>query len=152
MKSIFDACLLFLHLAFGRSAHIDLGDTAGQLRQPLFQLFTIVVAGAVLDFATNLIDPSLDVAALAATFDDRRVVLVDDNLLGTTKLWQVNAFQLDPESFEDRLTTGQYCNVFHHRLAAIAISRRLHGGNRERSSQAIDHQVSPTPHHRRLRR
>ena len=42
--------------------------------------------GGDVDFSTQLINSALDIAALASTFDDRRVVFVDDHLLGTAEI------------------------------------------------------------------
>ncbi len=86
VQGVFDAGLLLLHLALGRGADVDLGHAAGQLGQPLFELLAVVVAGGVLDLAADLVDAALDVAALAGAFDDRRVVLVDDDLLRPAEL------------------------------------------------------------------
>ena len=86
MQGVFDAGLLLLHFALGRGADVDLGHAAGELGQPLFELLAVVVAGGVLDLAADLVDAALDVVALAGAFDDRRVVLVDDHLLGAAEL------------------------------------------------------------------
>ena len=86
VQGVFDAGLLFLHFAFGRGADVDLGHAAGELGQPLFELLAIVVAGGVVDLAADLVDAALDVGALAGAFDDRGVVLVDDDLLGAAEV------------------------------------------------------------------
>ena len=77
VQGVFDAGLLLLHLALGRRADVDLGDAAGQLGQPLFQLLAVVVALGVGDFAADGLDPALDGVVAAGALDDRRVVLVD---------------------------------------------------------------------------
>jgi hypothetical protein len=59
VQGVLDAGLLLLHLALGRGADVDLGHAAGQLRQPLFELLAIVVAGGVLDLAADLVDAAL---------------------------------------------------------------------------------------------
>src|SRR5581483_329672 len=38
LQCVLDAMLLLLHLGLGRSADLDHGDTAGQLREPLLEL------------------------------------------------------------------------------------------------------------------
>ena len=93
VQGVFDAGLLLLHLALGRGADVDLGHAAGELRQPLFELLAVVVAGGVLDLAADLVDAALDVGALAGAFDDRRVVLVDDDLLGPAELGERRRFR-----------------------------------------------------------
>ena len=84
-KCVFNAGLLFLHFAFSGSTDVDLSHAASQLGDSFFQLFAVVIAGAVRQFASNLLDASLDVSLLAATFDNRGVVLVDDDLASRTQ-------------------------------------------------------------------
>jgi hypothetical protein len=98
VQGVFDAGLLFLHFAFGRGADVDLGHAAGELREALFELLAIVIAGAVVDLAADLVDAGLDVVALAGAFDDRRVVLVDDDLLGAAEVGQRTLSSLMPRS------------------------------------------------------
>src|SRR6185295_4163116 len=138
VQGVFDAGLLLLHLALGRGADVDLGNATGQLGEALFELLAIVVAGRVVDLAADLIDAAFDVGALAAAFDDRRVVFVDDDLLGTAELIEADAFELDAEVFEDGLATSEDGDVFEHGLAAIAEARGLHGGHVERAAELVD--------------
>ncbi len=88
MQGVFHASLLFLHFAFGSGTYIHLGDTAGQLGQTFVQFFAVVIAGRVFDLTADLIDATLDFGTLAGTFDDRCIVLVDQNLLGTSQFSQ----------------------------------------------------------------
>src|ERR1044072_4882957 len=97
---------------------------SGERREPLFELLTIVVAGGVVDLAADLVDAAFDVLALAAAFDDRRVVFVDDHFLGAAELVERDAFELDAEVFEDGLATGEDRNVFEHGLAAVTEAGR----------------------------
>ena len=138
VQGVFDAGLLFLHFALGRGADVDLGHAAGQLRQALFELLAIVVAGGVVDLAADLVDAAFDVGALAAAFDDRRVVLVDDDLLGAAELIERDAFELDAEVFEDGLAAGEDGDVFEHGLAAIAEAGGLDGTDVERAAELVD--------------
>ena len=64
-------------------------------------------------------------ARLAGPFDDRRVVLVDLDLLGPAEVGERDAFELDAQVFEDRLAAGQDGDVFEHGLAAIAVAGAL---------------------------
>ena len=43
VQCVFDACFLFFHLDFGRSADLDYRNTAGEFRNTLLQLFLVVV-------------------------------------------------------------------------------------------------------------
>src|SRR5262249_17883050 len=58
--------LLLLPLAFGRPADADPRDAAGEFRQPLLQLFAIVVGGGLLDLLADLRAATLDVVLRAA--------------------------------------------------------------------------------------
>ena len=49
-------------------------------------------------------------------------------------------FKLDAESFEDRRAAGQNRNVFHHRLAAIAVTRSLDCSTLEGAAEPVDDQ------------
>src|SRR6476659_1878236 len=92
VQRVFDAGLLLLHLALGRGADVDLRHTAGQLREPFFELLTIVVARGVLDLAADLVDPAFDVLALTGAFNERRVVFIDNDLLRAAELVERDAF------------------------------------------------------------
>ena len=82
---IFDASLLLLHFGFGRRADFDHRDAADQLRQPLLQFLAIVVGSGLFDLRAELLHAAFDGRRLAGAFDDRRVVLVDDDLLGACR-------------------------------------------------------------------
>ena len=138
VEGVFDAGLLFLHLAFGGGADVDLGHAAGQLGEALFELLAVVVAGGVVDLAADLVDAALDVLALAGAFDDRGVVLVDDDLLGAAELVERDAFELDAEVFEDGLAAGEDGDVFEHGLAAVAEAGGLDGAHLERAAELVD--------------
>ena len=47
------------------AADVDLGDAAGQLGEPLFELLVVVVARGVVDLAADRLDPALDRVRLA---------------------------------------------------------------------------------------
>ena len=71
---VFHQGLPLLHFGFGRRADVDLGDAAGQLRQPLFQLLAVVIAGGGFDLLADLVGPALDGRLRAGAADDRRIV------------------------------------------------------------------------------
>ena len=79
-------------------------------------------------------------AALAGAFDDRRVVLVDDDLLRAAELGQGDVFELLAEALEQGLAGGEDADVFEHGLAAIAVAGGLDGGDLERAAEAVDDQ------------
>ena len=76
--------------------------------------------------------------ALAGAFDDRRVVLVDDDLLGAAQVGDVQVLELDAQAFEHGRAAGQNGDILEHGLAAIAVARRLDGGALERATQLVD--------------
>ena len=107
-------------------------------RSPSFSL--VVVAGGGLDLAADLLDPPLDLGALAGPFDDRGVVLVDDHLLGPAQFAQGDVLELAAEALEDRLAAGEEGDVFEHRLAAVAVAGGLDGAAPEGAAELVDHQ------------
>ena len=78
--------------------------------------------------------------ALALTFDDGGVVLVDGDLLGLAEIRHLDVLQLDAEVFGDGLAAGEDGDVLQHGLAAIAEARSLHGRNLQGAAQLVDHQ------------
>ncbi len=139
MKSIFDTGFLFFHFGFGGGTYVDFGDTACQLCQPLLELLAIVVACRVVNFATKLIDTRFDICTLASTFDNGRVVLIDDHLLGHAQVRDWERLELDTQRFKDGSSASENCNVFHHRFATVAVTWCLDGDTLEGASQAVDH-------------
>src|SRR5271167_4329386 len=137
MQRIFDACLLFFHLDFGRRADANHRDAADQLRQPLLQLLAIVVRGGLLDLGANLLDPTLDVGLLARAIDNRAVVLVDHQPLGAAEVSQSDVLELESELLGNRAAAGQNGDIFEHRLAPIAEARRLDRDARQRAANLI---------------
>src|SRR3954471_12698020 len=137
---VLDARLLLLHLGLGRRTDLDHRDAADQLGQPLLQLLAVVVRGGVLDLRADLLDAALDRFGVAAAFHDRRVVLVDGDLLRLAEVVDFDAFELEAEIFGDRFAVGQNRDVFEHRLAAIAEARRLDRGGLQRAAQLVDDQ------------
>ena len=82
VESVVDAILALLHLDLGRAADLDHRNAAGELRQPLLQLLTVVVGRRVLDLLTDRADAAFDRFVRTGAVDDRRVVLVDRDALG----------------------------------------------------------------------
>ena len=140
VQRVLDAGLLLLHLGLGGSAHVDAGDAAGQLRQTLFQLLAIVVAGRPLDLVLDLLDASLDRAGLAGPFDDRGGFLLNHHLLGPTQVLQLQVLQVDAEILEDRPAGRHDRNVIQHALATIAKARGLDRRHLQHAAQLVDDQ------------
>ncbi len=88
MHRVFHAGFLFLHFGFGRSANLDHRNAADELRQTFLELLAVVVAGGLLDLAANFLHAAFDLRALALTFDDGGVVLVDGDALGLAEVFR----------------------------------------------------------------
>src|SRR5580698_3971900 len=140
MHRIFHAGFLFLHFGFGCGADFNHGHATDQLRQPLLQLLAVVVAGGLVDLATNFLHAAFDFRVLAFALDDGRVVLVDGDLLGLAEIGDLDVLQLDPEIFGDGLAAGEGGNILQHGLAAIAEARSLNGRDLQRATQLVDHE------------
>src|SRR2546423_1807788 len=142
MQSIFDSCLLFLHLALGRRTDVDHRNTAGELGQPLLELLLVVIGGRLVDRCFDLLDPTLDLLFVALTVDEGRVLLVDYDALGATKIGHDRVLELESDFLGDDLAPAQHRNVLEHRLATIAEARRLDRGDAERPTELVDDQSS----------
>ncbi len=132
MHRVLDTRLLLLHFGLGGRADLDQRHAADQLGQPLLELLPVVVRGRVLDLGPDLPDAACDGAFRAGAFDDRRVFLRDDDLLGPTEIVHLEVFQLDPEVLEERPPAGKDRDVLHHGLPPVTEAggldrRRLQG-------------------------
>ena len=85
LESVVDEVLGRLHRGFGRAADGDDRHAAGQLGKALHELLAVVVAGGLLVLGLDLVSAGLDLGLLASAFDDRGVVLGDDDLLGAAE-------------------------------------------------------------------
>src|SRR5690606_20458343 len=137
VQRILDAGLLLLHRHLGGRAHVDLGHAAGELRQTLLELFTVVIAGGGVDLVLDRLDTALDGLLFAGTFDDGGVFLVHADLLGAAEVRQLDVFELDAEFFEDGGAAGEDGDVLEHRLAAIAEAGGLDRDDLQNASQLV---------------
>src|SRR4249919_3715545 len=117
MKRVVDAVLALLDLDLGRTADLDHSNTAGELRETLLELLTVIVGRGRVDLLTDRADTTLDILAGAVTVDDRRIVLVDRDALGLAEHVQRDALELDAEIFADHFTAGEDRDVLEHCLA-----------------------------------
>src|SRR3989454_106830 len=137
MHRVFDARLLLLHFRLGRRADLDDRHTADELRQPLLQLFAIIVGSRLFDLNSNLFHAPFYGRTLAAAFDDGGVVLVDDDLFRRTEILNLDVLQLNAEIFCDRTALSEGCDIVQHRLPAIAKARSFHGRRLQRAPQLV---------------
>src|SRR5205085_8358001 len=71
-------------------------------------------------------------------FDNRRVVLCDDDLARRAEHVEVDVLELDTELVRHDLAPGEDGHVLEHRLAAIAETRRLYRSRLQRAAQLVD--------------
>src|SRR5207237_6556496 len=109
-------------------------DAADGIGLPLLQLLAVVVRGALLDLRANLLHAALDRALRARAFHDRRVVLVDRDLLRLAEILELDVLELDSAVFRERAAAGQGRDVLKHGLASIAEARRLDGDRLQRAA------------------
>ena len=128
LDRILDPVLLLLQLDLGGRADLDDGDAARELGQALLELLAVVVRVGLLDLGLDLVDPALDVLVLAATLDDRRVVLGDDDLPGRPEQIHRGVLQLEADLLGDDLSAREDRDVLQHGLAPVPEARGLDGG------------------------
>ena len=135
---IFDERLALLHLGLRGRSDVDLGNTAGEFRQPLLEFLAIVVAVGDLDLGTDLGRPAVDRRLRTGPAHDRGVLAVDDHLLGAAKVGELDGVEGDAEILEDRLTTGEDGKIAHDRLATVTVAGGLHGHRLDNAAELID--------------
>ena len=94
VQGVLDPGLGLLHVRLGRGTDADQRDAAGELGEPLLELLLVVLALGLLDLATELVDPPLDLGPLAGALDQGGAVLVDLDLLGLAELRELEVLQL----------------------------------------------------------
>ena len=137
---VVDAVFALLQLDFAGGSDLDHGDAARELCQAFFELFTIVVAGGLLDLLSNQVDPALDRLFRAGTVHDRGRVLVDVDAFGAAELFQRELLELDAELVADHLAAGEDRDVFEHVLAPVTVARRLHRSGVQGAAQLVHDQ------------
>src|SRR5713226_1863608 len=94
VQRVLDPGLLVLHLDLSGRADIDHRDPARELREPLLQLFLVVLRRGLLDRRPDLADAALDVGPRALATDDRGIVLVDDDPLRVADIVEHRVLEL----------------------------------------------------------
>ena len=139
---ILDESLALLHLGLSGRPDVDLGNTAGEFRESLLEFLTIVIAVGDLDLGTDLGRPAVDRRLRTGPADDRGVFAVDDHLLGTAEVSELDGVEGDAEILEDRLTAGQNGQIAHDRLATVTVAGGLHGHRLDDAAEFVDNQRS----------
>ena len=86
----------------------------------------------------DLLDAALDRLGVAGTVDDRRRVLVDDDLAGLAELRELRVLELEAHLLGDDLAAGEDRDVLEHPLAAVAEARRLDRDGGEGAAELVD--------------
>ncbi len=60
--------------------------------------------------------------------------------LDAPQVRELDAFQIDPQVFEDGLRLGQHGDIAQHRFAAVAVTGSLHGTHAEDAAQLVHDQ------------
>ena len=81
---------------------------------------------------------ALIAVALAGAVDDRRRVLVDDDLAGAAELRDAGVLELEAHLLGDHLAAGEDGDVLEHALAAVTEARRLDGDGGEGAAELVD--------------
>jgi hypothetical protein len=140
MESIFDASFLLLHVGFGFGTDADDSHTTGELGESFLEFLLIVLAIGLIDLGADLGNALIDRFAVSTTFDDGRIVLVDNDLFGSSEVFEGDFFELDPEVFADEGTAGQDSDIPEHRFASVAEARGFDGAHIEGATELIDDQ------------
>src|SRR5690606_13417723 len=92
----------------------------------------------VFDLLADLLDATSDFIGVAGALDDRRLVLRDDDLAGTTEQVERRVLELEADLLGDDLAAGQDCDVLELRLATVAEAGRLDGDRLEDATDLVD--------------
>ena len=139
-KSVLCPLLSFLKLRFGWGAHLDYGYTAGELCNPLVELFLVILRGGLFELDLNLVHPGLDHVCVAAAVDNSGLVLGGLHAAGPAQVGDCGQVQLAALLLGDDLAAGQDGKVFQHRLAAVAESGSLYGQTVDDAAHFVHHQ------------
>src|SRR4029079_16981074 len=80
------------------------------------------------------------IARLATTIDDSRVLFIDRHTSCGAQVFKLDVLEFDPEVFADDLATRKDRNVFKHRLTTTTEARGLDGCIVDRPTQFVAHE------------
>src|SRR5690606_23306284 len=140
MERIVHAILFLLHFHFGGRAHFDDSHTAGQFRDPLLQLLTIVVARSFLDLSLDCFHTSLDTRLFTCTADNGGAFLAHFNAFSATQLGQLRLFKLLAGFLGNDCATSEDGDVLQHGLATVAKAGSLYSRYLQHTADAVDHE------------
>ena len=82
VQRIIDAVFTLFHFHFRGTADFQHGNTAGQFRDTLLQLFTVIIGCGVFDLRADLRHTRLNVFFIASAVNNHRVIFGDIDALG----------------------------------------------------------------------
>ncbi|CAB4851337.1 unannotated protein [freshwater metagenome] len=130
--------LALLELDLGGRTRLDDGHAASELGKALLELLAVVVRVGLLDLGADLVHATRDLVRVTRTFDDRGLVLGDDDLAGATEELEAHRVELEADLFGDDLATGEDGDVLEHRLATVSEAGSLDGDRAERPADLVD--------------
>ena len=139
-QGVLDAVLLLLELHLSGCTDLDNGHAAGQLGQSLLELLAVPVGIGLFDLTLDLTNATFDVARIAGSVDDGRLVLGDHNLAGRAHHVEAHTVELESDLLGNDLTTGEDGHVLEHCLTALAEARGLDGHRVEGATDLVDDQ------------
>src|SRR5262249_32070027 len=107
MECVLDSRLFLLHLDFRRGSDVDYGNAADKLCQSLLEFLAVVIGSCLVNLSANLFDAAFEIGLLAGSIDDRRVVLINDNSLGTTEILKRYVLEFDSQLFGNQFAAGE---------------------------------------------
>ena len=119
-KRVLDAVLLLLQLDLGSGAHLDDGDTAGELGQAFLELLAVEVGSGLIDLCLDLVDAARDVVFAAGAVYERGLFLGSDDSAGASQIFNGDRVELASHFLADDLAAGEDGHVLEHCLAAVA--------------------------------
>src|SRR5581483_9776153 len=137
VESVLDASLLLLHLGLLRRADLQHRDAARELGETLVELLLVVVARRLLDERLDRRDPGLDLLVGTGALDERRLVLLDADLLRPAEHLDPDVLELAARVLGHELPTREDGDVLEHLLPAIAEARRLDGADLEDAAEPV---------------
>ena len=126
-----------LELGLGSGTDLDDGNAAGELCEALLELLAVELGIGVLHLALDGGHAVGDGVLGAGAVNDGGVVLGDSHALGSTEHIGGDIGDLDAELIESGLATGEDGDVLEHALAAVTVTRSLHGADVESTTDLV---------------
>ena len=140
IKGILNAQFPVFEFGFGGCSHLDHGDAAGELGNPLHQLLAVVIRVGVVEFATDGSDPISHGVLMITASHNCGAVLGDCDAPGAAEVIEANLVEGHRLVFAHHGCTGEDGDVREHGLAAIAKARSPYRGDLEHTPVLVHHQ------------